>query len=130
MSETCPLSDRDLDAWVAEHVMGWKPKGEDLGAIWFEKADYIPGPVFTDGTEPESKFRKFTFCHDLNFVARAEAKIIEMGTEAQKNYVEALERITVSDPPRNPSEPLDQWDEFELLTATARQRCEALWEVL
>lgn len=123
MSETCPLSDLDLDAWVAEHVMEWKPKGKDLGAYWFEEADHIPGPIFTDGSEPESKFRHFSFCHDLNFVARAEAVLTSMGEQAQKNYVEILGRITANDP----------WgdrDEFELLTATARQRCEALWEVL
>lgn len=118
------LIDGELDAWIAEHVMGWTPKGYQLSAYWFDGAEHIAGEVFTDGSEPDSKFRHFSFCHDLNFSAQAEAKVRDMNLE--QDYLLNLGVATVGY--RFHDRP--DCDEFAAAVfATARQRCQAMYGI-
>ncbi len=72
---------------------------------------------------PELTATRLPYCSDLNVCASAEAKIRELGL--QDEYVPHLASICF------PGEGEDNWFLycFGLSTATARQRCEAMFAI-
>ena len=106
---SCELSDRDLDAWIAEHVMGWT----DLE--WRESKHgwntFSPKGWYGKGPNKKCFFREGRFTQDLNACREAEMKL----TDAQRD--------------REHGALVDMGDVIPWL-ATARQRCEAIWGVI
>lgn len=107
------LTDRELDAWVAEHVFRHlihKPNPD----LWYEDSPF-------EGEPATRLLRKFT--QDRNACAQAEAKIVEM--RLAEECVMALIDPEYVQENRLTFPTVKQI--FGLVTASARQRCEAMW---
>lgn len=104
------MTDRELDAWISEHMMGWTY--EKLGdfIFWKDQEGYWQhcNPRYTQ---------------DLNACREAEIKLTN--TDIENKYWASLSRILLGTHAFKSNKEL-----YKLFTATARQRCEAMWEVL
>ena len=115
MSKTCGLTDRELDIWVAEHVMGWTTEGS-----------HHPNPDEWEGwRDPEGQqgyCGVMAYAHYLDACAQAEVKIAEM--KLIPDYIRILDH-GYWDAKKN--EPVDF--QKSSCMATARQRCEAMYAI-
>lgn len=119
----CELTDRELDAFIAEKVMGW------------ERHDWknIPGePVIGVAYAwdlPDGKNRWDYFpTRDLNACHEAEKSL--SGTKDEE-YAHQLAKAAVFPEAKFDDMPRILWfGLYNISTATARQRCEAMWEVM
>ncbi len=103
------MTNRQLEWFVANTVMGVKVRP-------------------TSGIGADT-YGDWGYTWDRNTIAQAEHKIGGMGDDVKRAYVQALEQIALAEPPKQPSEPLEYWDEFELLMATPKQRCQAMHQI-
>lgn len=101
---TCPLTDRELDAFIAEKVMG------------YEKCP-IHLSIFCCGRS----LNKNNFTQDLNACHEAEMKLPSHHRKHYEGIMSAKARMQFMDP---------QEGSFWMMTADARQRSEAMREVL
>lgn len=115
------MTDRELDKWIAENVMGRK-----LGST-----EFLNGPIgcWRDSDSGGVKYicAEWKPTTDLNHCARAEKRIIG-GLKLSTHYADAMESmlkaLAVEQDGREPS----FWNITNIgyLTATARQRCESM----
>jgi hypothetical protein len=119
------MTDRERNAWIAEHVMDWKRQDpfETTCALWFEHPDH--GTMFTTDKCDVSNFRCFSFVDDLNLCREAEVKIGAMGLAADYILIlldpEYIQENRLAFPGAETM--------FKMVTATARQRCEAMYAI-
>jgi len=141
---TKQMTDRELDAWVAENIMGWellpfnhyhsrnRYNFDDPPKEWFPKGDTISTP-YSEKNGPMGE-KAFAPTQDLNACNEAEMKLYQMpakevhpaGYRPWRVYVEHFADQTEGIY-TNEYEP--SWEAFglwKLMTATARQRCEAM----
>ncbi len=104
------MTDRELDAWIAEHVMGWT--AEDV--VWSLTSCHV-------NTGEKCPY----FSTDLNDTAQAEAKIAKMGRAVGEAYAEAIREIYTDSPDCPNAYKEAAWAGW----ATARQRCEAMYAI-
>lgn len=129
MPETCDLPDRELDAFVAEHIMGQTVKPgwammvpEDGWLVCSAPRDsddegwIVKHPIRADGHRWDVVDFYST---DLNACAKAEAKIAEMGLCG--DYTSPLWQMYWD------QRALKDIDHASAYMATARQRCEAMY---
>ena len=105
------MDDRSLEAWIAEHVMGWERIYG--GDAYRHESD---GRMIED-------FSWQGFTTDLNACALAEVEIA--GKVDVGEYVHALREVVAGVLPEDEMVP-DSTFTYHLLTATARHRCEAM----
>lgn len=112
----CELDDNELDLWIAAAVMGYTDHHRHSGPIVIEDLVRAPGEKFISCSAYSTK---------LDACAQAEAKIASWHKHAKYLYLENLEKIVLGYSTYD--DRLDAAEEFEMVTATARQRCEAMW---
>lgn len=99
------MTDYDLNAWIAEYVMGWEYQTNPLGKGKIQQ-------TVGDDALPH-------YCLDLSAVAKAEEIILRLGLDSQYAEVLAEQEKTLQGAVKSVR--------FALVTATARQRCEAMY---
>lgn len=134
MPETCPLTDREIDAHVAEHVMGQKVKPGWAMMCPPEGWLVCDAPQDSDDEWGVSKHpiqlngRRWEvvefYSTDLNVCAQAEAKIRELNLILP--WAQSLLDIT-SGPGEGDTFALTWREAALLMTANARQRSSAMW---
>ncbi len=110
----------ELNAWVAEYVMGWEYKENPHGwRLWFPLGkDVIAQKTIEDDLLP-------SFSTDRNFCAQAVAKIEEMALEGL--YAETLVNAVMAKEKHYPD--LSWITEWFGIKANPRQRCEAMYAI-
>ena len=129
---TVELTDRELDGWVAEHVMRWTEEDEYVFVEDVEGGtrELLAYDEPLRGQEPRGTCRTWSPTNNLNACAQAEVKINEDWKLSQAytwSLMKALKtHMGMTDRPASPF--AFSWSGLELVrSATARQRCEALW---
>ena len=134
------MTNRELDAWIAAHVMGWRNCQPDTQSYKWEFGDVEPY-VMGIGLSPEPCYgRCFSrqplpfYTTDLNACALAEAKIAEMGYAdgwpVYSHYGDALMDFAEAKFPEGDlAEIAPRSGAFYLATLTARQRCDAMYAI-
>jgi len=108
---TCELTDDELNEWIAINIMGWKKVLV----------------CYPDGTSKmEIPVQVPWFCGDLNAASKAELKI----EVDEWDYAEALIKVMEPKMWQDHDEIGEPLDYAILYKATARQRMEAIWEVM
>lgn len=110
---SCELLDRELNAWIAEHLMGWTQICFNESGAFYHGA-HPNRPKFPWETIP-------VYSSALSLSRKAEEKIKKL--EVQHDYIQNLASVLW------PEDSEDSWFLycFGLTTASARQRCEAMW---
>jgi len=133
------MTDQELNTWIATHIMGWellpfnwyhgfecgydeneitKQLGDD-NKIWFVKGkDDCAFYAEYDGPMGD---RAFSPTKDLNACREAEMKMEEYQRKHYEGVMSALSKKKFMDPKAG---------SFWMMTATARQRCEAIYKVV
>jgi hypothetical protein len=133
------MTNRELDAFIAEHVMGqtvkagWAYMSE--GEWHVTSGPYGSGNNYVEWTRPQPVWQEGPgweivafYSTNLNACARAEAKIAELGLAWE--YVVTLlcglfpENPTVNNSPDNIK---GAWWVKHAMYSTARQRCDAMY---
>lgn len=131
------MTDRELDAWIAEHVMRWrncepatKSRRWEFSAPCCDDNEYVVGIGLSPATRGGKRFlRRLLPCYttDLNSCAQAELKIAAWQEGAKYPYLCALEKIVLGHSVYDDRP--DARQELLLIIATARQRCEAMYVI-
>lgn len=125
------MTDRELDAWIAEHVMGWRNCEPNQNSRKWEFTDgddepYVKGIGLCPPSQDRRRFSRRQlpyYTTDLNACAQAQRKLAEKGL--MREYDASLWMI-YWEPIESDVRFIGQYGVF---LATARQRCEAMYAI-